>query len=205
MPTKPTTRSGENIFTRRREPLHFLLWLGIVGSVLIFTVLLVIYSMRKAGSDWQPTPLPGIFWISTLIILLSSVSIHEAENAFRKERFAVYRYCLALTLFLGMIFVGMQGFGWLQMMERGFAMEGNPSAGFVYVLSGLHVGHILGGLIFMGVLLGEAAKNQSYVDSFVYSVNPPNRLKLKLMAIYWHFVDVLWLYLFLFLLYHHAS
>lgn len=205
MSTKPTTRSGENIFTKRREPLHFLLWLGIVGSVLIFTVLLVIYIVRKSGPDWQQIPLPGIFWLSTLVIILSSISLHEAANAFRKERFAMYRYCLAITLFLGMIFMGMQGFGWLQMAERGLGMEDNPSAGFVYVLSGLHILHILGGLVVMGYLLNEATRNQSYVDSFVYSVNPPNQLKVKLMTIYWHFVDVLWLYLFLFLLYHQMN
>lgn len=205
MPAKPTTRSGENIFTKRREPLHFLLWMGILSSVLIFTVLLGIYAVRKVGPSWYETPLPGIFWLSTIVVFLSSVSLHEAGNAFQKERFAWYRIFLGITLFLGMAFVGMQGYGWLQMIDQGFTLRGNPSAGFVYVLTGLHVVHILGGLIYMGVLFREATKNQSYIDSFVYSVNPPNRLKIKLMTIYWHFVDVLWLYLFLFLLYHHNN
>ncbi|MPR33499.1 cytochrome c oxidase subunit 3 [Salmonirosea aquatica] len=205
MPTRPTTRSGENLFTKRREPLHFLLWLGIVGSVLIFTVLLGIYIVRKVGPNWYETPLPGIFWFSTVVIILSSISLHEAKEAFQKERFALYRICLGITLFLGMAFVGMQGYGWLHMIEQGFHLRGNPSAGFVYLLTGLHVVHILGGLIFMGVLFREATKNQSYIDSFVYSVNPPNQLKIKLMTTYWHFVDVLWLYLFLFLLYHHTA
>ena len=205
MSAKPTTRSRENPFTKRREPLHFMLWLGIVGSVLIFTALLGIYVIRKVGPHWTETPLPGAFWLSTVVIILSSVSLHEAREAFNKDRFALYRICLSLTLFLGMVFVGTQGFGWLNMVERGFTMQGNPSAGFVYVLTGLHVVHVLGGLIYMGVLLREAMKNQSYVDSFVYSVNPPNRLKIKLLTTYWHFADVLWLYLFLFLLYHHAN
>jgi cytochrome c oxidase subunit III len=205
MSTKPKTRSGENIFTKRREPLHFLLWMGILGSVLIFTVLLGVYVIRKVGPNWYETPLPGIFWLSTIVIFLSSISLHEARNAFQKERFAWYRIGLGITLFLGMVFVSMQGYGWLQMIEQGFSMRGNPSAGFVYILTGLHVVHILGGLIFMGLLFREATKNQSYIDSFVYQVNPPNRLRIKLMTIYWHFVDVLWLYLFLFLLYHHNN
>jgi cytochrome c oxidase subunit 3 len=90
-------------------------------------------------------------------------------------------------------------------LEQGSGMENNPSAGFVYVLTGLHIVHIIGGLVFMAVLLFKSYKNKSYVDSFIYSVNPPNQLRLKLMTTYWHFVDALWLYLFLFLLYHQAS
>lgn len=205
MPTQPKTSSKENSFTRRREPLNFLLWLGIVSSVLIFTVILGIYIVRKVGPNWQDAPLPGIFWLSTVVIILSSVSLHEAKDAFYKDRFSLYRICLSITLFLGMIFVGMQGYGWLQMVESGQVMEGNPSAGFVYVLTGLHVAHILGGLIFMGVLLREATKNRTYIDSFVYSVNAPNQLKVKLMTTYWHFVDVLWMFLFLFLLFHRTA
>ena len=205
MSAKPTTRSRENPFTRRREPLNFLLWLGIVGSILIFTALLGIYVIRKVGPNWRETPLPGVFWLSTVVIILSSVSLHEAKEAFHKERFPLYRICLSITIFLGMVFVGTQGYGWLHMVEQGFPMRGNPSAGFVYVLTGLHVVHVLGGLVYMGVLLREAMKNQSYIDSFVYSVNPPNRLKIKLLTTYWYFADVLWLYLFLFLLYHHAN
>jgi len=205
MPTRPKTSSKENPFTKRREPLHFLLWLGISSSVLIFTVILGIYIVRKVGPSWQNTPLPGVFWLSTVVILLSSVSLHEAKDAFNKERFALYRTCLTITLLLGMAFMGMQGYGWLQMTEQGILMQDNPSAGFVYVLTGLHVVHILGGLVFMGILFREATKNRSYVDSFVYSVNPPNQLRVRLMTIYWHFVDVLWLFLFLFLLYHHAN
>jgi len=205
MPTRPKTSSKENPFTKRREPLHFLLWLGISSSVLIFTVILGIYIVRKVGPSWQNTPLPGVFWLSTVVILLSSVSLHEAKDAFNKERFALYRTCLTVTLFLGMAFMGMQGYGWLQMTEQGSLMQDNPSAGFVYVLTGLHVVHILGGLVFLGILFREATKNRSYVDSFVYSVNPPNQLRVRLMTIYWHFVDVLWLFLFLFLLYHHAN
>jgi cytochrome c oxidase subunit 3 len=205
MPTKPSTRNQENILTKRREPLNFLLWLGIAGSILIFTVLLGIYIVRKVGPNWQETSLPSIFWLSTVVIMLSSLSLHEAKNAFKSDKFQLYRSLLITTLFLGVAFTAMQAFGWYQMLEQGSGMENNPSAGFVYVLTGLHIVHIIGGLVFMAVLLFKSYKNKSYVDSFIYSVNPPNQLRLKLMTTYWHFVDALWLYLFLFLLYHQAS
>lgn len=205
MPTKRSTRNQENIFTKRREPLNFLLWLGIAGSILIFTVLLGIYIVRKVGPNWQETSLPGIFWLSTVIIMLSSLSLHEAKNAFHSEKFQLYRHLLITTLSLGVVFIAMQAFGWYEMLERGSSMENNPSAGFVYVLSGLHLLHIVGGLVFMGILLQKSFKNKAYIDAFVYSVNPPNRLKVKLLTTYWHFVDALWLYLFLFLLYHQSN
>lgn len=205
MPTKPSTRHKESLFTKRREPLNFLLWLGIAGSVLIFTVLLGIYIVRKVGPNWQDTALPGIFWLSTIVIMLSSLSLHEAKNAFQTDKFNLYRSLLITTLVLGVVFVAMQAFGWYQMLDRGNGMENNPSAGFVYILTGLHIAHIVGGLAFMALLLFKSYKNKSYVDSFIYSVNPPNKLKLKLMTTYWHFVDALWLYLFLFLLYHQGS
>lgn len=181
-----------------------MLWLGIGGSVLVFTVLLGIYIVRQADPDWQPTPLPGVFWLSTLVIILSSLSLHEAGDAFQKEHFLLYRICIGLTLGLGLLFAGMQGYGWLQLIQQKIAMNTNPSAGFVYLLSGLHLLHILGGLFFLSLLFRDAIKNRSYIDSFVYSVNPPNQLRLKLLTIYWHFVDVLWILLFFFLLYHYT-
>ncbi|HEV7351050.1 cytochrome c oxidase subunit 3 [Telluribacter sp.] len=205
MPIKPTTRSPENPFTKRREPLQFMLWLGIGGSVLIFTTLLAIYIIRKVGPDWQQVSLPGIFWISTFVILLSSVTMHEAHRAFLRERFPIYRSCLGATLTLGVMFVFMQLWGWIQMLDQGIGMQDSAPGAFVYLLSGLHIAHIIGGLAFLGFAFWDSLKNMTYIDAFVYSVNPPNRLKMKLITTYWHFVDVLWIYLFLFLLFHHSA
>ena len=204
MSTKHSTRSQRNPFTKRREPLNFLLWLGIGGSVLAFSVLLTIYIIRKEGPSWQLTTLPGVFWLSTLAVSLSSVTLHEANRAFQTEQFPLYRTGMASTFFLGLLFVILQAWGWLSLHEQGLLMHNNTAVGFVYVLSGLHLAHILGGLFFLGKYFREALIHKSYVDAFVYSVNPPNRLKLKLITTYWHFVDVLWLALFLFLLFQTA-
>ena len=76
--------------------------------------------------------------------------------------------------------------------------------GFVYIISGVHLLHILVGLVFLTIMLVEAMRRRPYVDSFVYSVNPPNKLKIRLITLYWHFVDLLWIGLFIFLLVHHG-
>lgn len=193
-----------NFVTKRREPFGFMVWLGIGSSVLLFTVMLAIYIVRSTGPGWASIKLPNVFLISTVVIVLSSLTLHNANKAFRHERFGSYRTNMATTLVLGLLFMLLQGWGWRQMIRAGVGLEGNPAGGFVYVISGVHLLHILVGLIFITIVLVEALRRRPYIDSFVYSVNPPNRLKIKLITLYWHFVDILWVGLFVFLLIHHG-
>jgi cytochrome c oxidase subunit III len=200
-----TTQIKENRFTKRREPFKFMLGLGILGSVLVFTVLLAVYALRKsAGVYWTDVPLPSLFWVSTATIVLSSFTLHLSHRAFKTDHFTSFRANLVATLLLGILFVILQLLGWKQLIDAGISTVKNPSVGFVYVLSGLHVVHILIGIGALGWLFFKAFQNHSYVDSFVFSVNPPNQLRMRLIVLYWHFVDILWLYLFAFLLYHHG-
>ncbi|WP_461126206.1 cytochrome c oxidase subunit 3 [Spirosoma aerophilum] len=193
-----------NLITKRREPFRFMLWLGIASSVMIFTMLLVAYVVRQTGPGWKTIKLPNVFLISTVVILLSSFTLKNAIQAFRHERFSNYRTNIATTLGLGTLFVILQAWGWRQMIRSGVELQGNPAGGFVYIISGVHLLHILIGLIFLAIILVEALRRRLYVDSFVYSVNPPNWLKIRLITLYWHFVDLLWLGLFAFLLIHHG-
>lgn len=181
-----------------------MVWLGIAGSVMLFTILLAAYVVRKEGPGWVDAPLPVTFLVSTVVILLSSLTLHNANNAFRQEHFSTYRSYMATTLVLGTLFILLQGWGWRQMILAGIRLEGNPAGGFVYIISGIHLLHILIGLIFLVIALVEALRRRQYVDSFVYSVNPPNQLKIKLITLYWHFVDILWVGLFIFLVIHHG-
>jgi cytochrome c oxidase subunit III len=196
---------NENRLTKRREPFNFMLWLGIAASVLVFTILLTIYIMRKsAGVYWTDVPLPQLFWVSTFAIVVSSLTLHLANHCFRTDRYPQFRMYIGATLMLGVLFVILQFWGWRQLIEAGISTVNNPSVGFIYLFSGLHILHILIGIAALTWAVFQSFKNSSYVDSFVFSVNPPNQLKIKLLTIYWHFVDVLWLYLFGFLLYHHG-
>ena len=175
-----------------------MVWLGIASSVMIFTILLAAYIIRRTGPGWVNVKLPGVFLISTGVIMLSSFTLRNAIQAFRHERFANYRANLITTLVLGALFMLLQGLGWRHMIREGIVLSGNPAGGFIYIISGLHLLHILLGLIFLSIMLAEALRRRPYVDSFVYSVNPPNLLKIKLITLYWHFVDILWIGLFIF-------
>jgi len=181
-----------------------MLWLAIAGSVFIFTILLAAYIVRKTGTDWRNVPMPKVFLASTAVILASSLTLHIANGAFRQDRFAQYRLYMGTTLFLGVLFVVLQVLGWHELTLKGVYLETTISGSFLYLLSGLHLLHIVIGVALLVIAFVEAVRRMPYIDIFVYSVNPPNQLKIKLITLYWHFVDVLWVYVFLFLLYHHG-
>lgn len=182
-----------------------MLLLGMGGSALIFGFLLALYLFRKGDSGWRDVALPRLFWLSTATILNSSYTLRSANVAFRREHFLNYRIMMGTTLALGVLFVVLQVLGWTEMRNAGVKLGPNIAGAFIYLISGLHIVHILIGLFFLVVVFRDALRNKKYLDAFVYSVNPPNQLKLSLVSFYWHFVDALWLILFCFLLYHHPK
>ncbi|WP_081413854.1 cytochrome c oxidase subunit 3 [Eisenibacter elegans] len=199
---EPQERPEKGLF-RRREPLQFLLWLAIFSMSLGFFSLTATYVYKRIQGVWTRFDLPPAFWLSTAVIMASSYTLYLANVAFQEEQFKRFRSYILFTLSLGIGFMVLQAEGWRELIVQGVWLKGAVSGSFVYVLSGLHMAHLAGGVIFLMVILIEAVRHTSYVDSFVYSVNPPNQLRLKLLTIYWHFVDVLWLYLFVFLLLNH--
>lgn len=191
-----------NQLTKRREPFAFMLYLAMISSGLLFFFLLIVFITKEARNQDIPVKIPGVFWFSTLVIIASSLTLQGANKAFKEERFRTYRLNISLTLLTGILFIVLQGFGWRKLLNAGITMSNNTGGMFIYVLSGLHILHTLGGIIALISANKDAFQRMEYIDSYVYSVNPPNQLKIKLISIYWHFVDVLWVILFLFLLYH---
>jgi cytochrome c oxidase subunit III len=171
------------------HPLKFAMWLAMASIIMLFAALTSAYIVRKAQGNWLEFRLPTIFWFNTLIILLSSVTMQRAVNAFKKYNQNAYRLWLTITFFLGTAFLIGQYIGWLQLDRGGIHLNGNPSGSFVYVISGVHAAHILGGVIIL--LL-------SVLRAFFMRFNPNRLVNVQIMATYWHFVDVLWIYLFIF-------
>lgn len=200
MSPKPTTKLRESPFTKRREPLGFMLWLCVAGSSLLFLSIFIIFFINLRQEAGQLDSLPDMFWLSTLVILFSSITLHEANLAFANERFLHYRVFLCATMFLGMMFIALQIGGWFEMVNTQIFSNLSNSKGFIYLLTGLHLLHMLGGVGYLVYLFRKAVKNRAYVDAFVYSVNPPNRLRIKLFTRYWHFTGALWLIVFVVLI-----
>ena len=184
---------------QRREPFKFMLQLAIFGSGLMFLFLLTSYlNLERPDAGFAKIEIPKIFYISTLLIIISSLTLHLANIYFKEDKYLNYRVLMATTLSLGIAFIVLQLVGWQQLFMQN--TDSRNSRGFIFMLSGLHILHIVIGLGFLIKIFVEALKRMSYIESFIYSVNPPNQLKINLIIFYWHFVDVLWIVLFAFLL-----
>ncbi len=187
----------------RRDPYLTMLWLGMVGSVLVFAFLSLFYVLTKTASP--NFDVPPAFWASTPVIVLSSLTLRWCNRAFAREAYDKYRRWLLLTFVLGLVFSALQVLGWYELHAAGVFLQGAPTGALVYIFTGVHLLHLVGGVLVLIFALRDAFRHRRYVEAFVEGLNPAKRARLKLVSIYWHFVDALWLYLFLFLLYHHYT
>jgi len=175
----------------RIHPHKFALWVACAGIVMMFTALTSAYIVRKAAGNWLEFELPNIFYWNTLVILTSSLTLHSAYLAFQRGWAKAYASLLGATLLLGLVFLGLQYEGWQAMVEQGIPLKTNPSGDFIYVISGIHGAHVLGGLAALAVSFGLALLRP-------FRQTPVRKLRLELVLTYWHFVDFLWLYLLIF-------
>ena len=173
------------------HPKKFALWLFIASVIMIFAALTSAYIVRQADGNWLVFDLPNSFWITSAIILISSATMHWAYLSAKKDDLEGTKLAISITTVLGIAFLIGQFIAWGDMVTRNVYFVGNPSGSFVYVLSGLHGLHIIGGVIFLVVVL---------LTAFRYRVHSRNLAQIEMCATYWHFLDALWLYLFVFLL-----
>lgn len=173
-----------------------MMWLALLASGIAFVFLLLVFSTRVGAVGWTGVPLPKAFTFSTFTIALSSLSLYLAHRSFQSEHYASAFRWHAITFALAIAFCLLQVAGWMRLKELG--LEFNQISGaFIYLLSGLHLAHILFGLFGLGWILIDSYHYQSYVEGFIQSLNPTKLIRLKLFNSFWHFVGGLWLLLFL--------
>lgn len=170
----------------------FITWLFIITILMLFASQTSAYLVRRAEGNWVEFALPSVFYWSTGVLLLSSVFMHLALKAAKKDEFPKLRVFITGTFIFGMIFLVMQFIGWQDLQAAGVYLKGNPSGSFMYVLTGLHAFHLISGLIVLVFALMAAFKLHIHAKSLV---------QIEVCATYWHFLDILWIYLFVFLLY----
>lgn len=168
-----------------------LLWLTIVSMIMLFAALTSGYIVRRAEGRWDSFPLPSQFMISTIIIIISSITLQGALVMVKRNSM-VYKFLLMATLLLGFGFIFCQFLGWSALVQAGkyFASSDNVSGSFVYAISGLHVAHVIGGLLFLLYVCYRAVR-----DKF----NSNEYFAIKQCATYWHFLGILWVYLYAFM------
>lgn len=180
-------------------PLLLMLYLGMAGIGVLFLMLLVAYAYTRGQSD-APTgiyPLPRFFSLSTIVLLVSGYTINQSRRFYAQDDLASLARCLGATLLLSSVFAGLQVLGWRELMAQGVLLDGVASGTFIYLLSALHVAHLLGGMLFLlALLLRTHHASRDAVRSLVFIRNPYRRLQLRMITLYWHFIDVLWVVLF---------
>ncbi len=176
---------------KKIHPHKFTLWVGIGSLLMMFAGLTSAYIVKRNQANWQTFELPQFFWYSTIAILLSSGTIYLAQKAFKQREMKKYRSLVVATLVLGVLFIVFQVFGFQQFWKNGLPLGENVSTDFLYVIVGLHGAHVAGGLIVLIILFAKAFNTRTRTY---------NSIPVELASTYWHFVDVLWIYLLIFLM-----
>jgi cytochrome c oxidase subunit 3 len=176
---------------KKIHPHKFTLWIGIGSILMMFAGLTSAYIVKRNQANWVTFDLPLIFWYSTVVMLLSSVTLFLAGRSFKQRAIPKYRNLMTVTIILGVLFIVMQVIGFKQLWSLGITLQGNVSFSFLYAIVGLHAAHVVGGIISLLVL---------FVKAFSAKTRIYNTVPVEVISTYWHFVDALWIYLLMFLL-----
>jgi len=177
---------------RKIHPHKFTLWVAIGSILMMFAGLTSAFIVKRSQVNWLMLDIPFIFWYSTVAILTSSVAIQLSLKALKQRNMIGYRRWLVITAVLGIVFLVLQIIGFIQFGDQDVKLIGagsNASYSFLLAISGLHGLHVLGGVITLIVIAIRAVS----ISKRNYSSVP-----LEIAATYWHFVDALWIYLFIF-------
>jgi cytochrome c oxidase subunit III len=173
------------------------IWVGIASILMMFTALasaLIVRAGLPGSTDWHGGTLPSLIYVSTAIIIFSSFTFMRAKSALAHAAERGYRLWLAATLLLGTGFLVSQVLAWRQLVGQGVYLASNPHSSFFYVLTALHGLHLAGGIFALSALYIYARRAQRGADA-----DAKRRTLTDVVGIYWHFMDGLWVFLFLLL------
>ncbi|MCX2478783.1 cytochrome c oxidase subunit 3 [Pedobacter sp. MC2016-15] len=171
----------------------FILWLFVVSSTIMFggfTSFYIVFAASKGKG--HGLVLPDVFMYSTAVLVLSSICLFLGAKAVRNQNLQLQKIFLSATLILGLVFGWFQIDAWSALYQTGATLVNNNAAiSLIYIVSGMHLLHIVAGLIFIAISLYGAFTNVP-AQKAVY--------RIEIASIFWHFIDILWIYLYVFLL-----
>lgn len=187
--------SSEEAFQIKKKTAKPMLWIGIVSIIMFFAGLTSAYVVRQSQGDWLYFDVPSIFYTSTVTIIVSSMTMFLATLFAKRGSMGLSTGALVVTTLLGVAFTVMQLQGWLDLQEQGVYFTGqgsNVSGSFFIAIVFAHAAHVIGGLLAllfttMKALLGKYSQK--------------DHIGIGVAGTYWHFLDILWIYLILFLVF----
>lgn len=169
----------------------FLMWVAIASIIMMFGGFTSAYVVKRNQASWQSFDLPSIFWVSTALIILSSITLYICVQKYKHGKSILPFFIL--TAILGVLFISFQLKGFEEVTNSGIQMIGTGSVvsgSFLYVIAGIHILHILGGLVAIFIMLFKYSSPEKSKRAGV--------LPLEVFSIYWHFIGILWIYLVVF-------
>ncbi len=176
------------------ETYRVTMWVMLAAIVMMFVALSSAYIILSAGDQWRPVRMPRMFFLSTGIILVSSATIRTARRSLKQASEREYTRWLLVTLLLGLSFLVSQFLGWRQLVTQGVYFSGHPHSSFFYLFSGAHGVHVLGGLLALSYLFARALRG------WKETAGEKREALTDVVSLYWHFMDGIWIWLFLLLL-----
>jgi cytochrome c oxidase subunit 3 len=183
--------TGAIVSTQRKKihPHKFTLWVALGSIVMMFAGLTSAYIVKGSQPNWVTVEMPAVFYYSTFVIVFSSITIQMSLKAFKERNMKLYRRLITLTAILGVLFIGLQLAGFSELWQHGVDFRGSGAGQFLYIIFGLHALHVLGGVIALLII---------FIKAYSSKVRNYNPVSIELASTYWHFVDLLWIYLFVF-------
>ncbi|NJN42774.1 MAG: cytochrome oxidase subunit III [Flammeovirgaceae bacterium] len=173
------------------HPRKFGMWLFLASVAMLFASLTSAYIVRRAEGNWLYFELPDLFYTTSLVIVLSSITLQWAYWAAKNDNLERVRLLVSITAVLGLAFLIGQFMAWSDLVNQQVYFVGNPSGSFIYVLTGLHGIHLVSAVVFLLIVLRSAYK---------FKIHSRRLAQLEMCLTYWHFLGGLWLYLFVFLI-----
>jgi len=168
-----------------------------MASILMFFAITTSALLVKKGDivSWEQFKLPSIFYLSTIILVLSSAFMHYSTYLYKQTKFGLSKVVMILSIVVSFIFIYTQLLGFSALTEIGMPLAGNAAGSFIWVIVGAHALHIIGGLFFSFIVLSKSIVGK---EKETNKINPKRLLSLELLTSYWHFIDFVWIYLFIF-------
>jgi len=183
------------------HPSYIAMGLLLAGVSALFLGFTAAYVYTRIQNNLDPLELPLLFIANTLILILASLALKKAMDYYKDDQTQLYQRSLMLALGLTVVFLGSQILAWKQLYGLGVFVNHSNMASYLYIISIIHFAHVVAGIPFLSIFLYQSIKKMKEpVSVLVYFSDPQKRRRLKLLTIYWHFLDILWVYLVLFFL-----
>jgi cytochrome c oxidase subunit 3 len=185
---------------RDETPHHYRIgmWVAVASILMLFMALTSAYVFRAGTAGWQSIGIPPMLWVSTAIIIASSVAFEKARKSLRRDDRSLYRRWLTVAVALGFAFLASQLLAWRELIGQGVYLSSNPHSSFFYMLTALHGLHLAGGICGLCYLLLRAGR-RARTGEDERATEVKRRAAADAVGIYWHFMDGLWVYLFVLL------